>query len=78
MILPKRGVSLVIIIFLFVCFVAILNSRLNPLVSLTMALMREPEVVVPFTTHIVLFQFKQGTSPVAIKEVRSKECKVLA
>lgn len=25
--------------------------------------------VIPYTTHIVLFQFKDGTSPFAIKEV---------
>jgi hypothetical protein len=26
--------------------------------------------VIPYTTHIVLFQFKDGTSPFAVKEVR--------
>ncbi|EOA92207.1 uncharacterized protein SETTUDRAFT_153173 [Exserohilum turcica Et28A] len=37
--------------------------------------------MVPYTTHIVLFQFKQGTSALAIKEVTSrffglkKECR---
>ncbi|PSN68895.1 hypothetical protein BS50DRAFT_572073 [Corynespora cassiicola Philippines] len=72
MILPKRATGLIALVLAFVCFVGLLNSRLNPVVWITMALSRQPEVIIPYTVHVVLFQFKQGTSPITIKEITSK------
>jgi hypothetical protein len=69
MIFPKRATGLLVLALILVSFTAILKSNLNPIVWLTLVLAPKSPSVARFTTHIVLFQFKDGTSPIAIKEV---------
>ncbi|KAF2745747.1 hypothetical protein M011DRAFT_405786 [Sporormia fimetaria CBS 119925] len=47
-------------------------NHANPLYWLPLTLARPQGVQQPLTAHIVLFQFKQGTSHTAIKEATSK------
>ncbi|KAF2797937.1 hypothetical protein K505DRAFT_297450 [Melanomma pulvis-pyrius CBS 109.77] len=72
MIFPKRATGTIVLILIFISFTALIKSRLNPIVWLTLAFVPKPAAVAPFTTHIVLFQFKEGTSPITIKEMTSK------
>ncbi|KAF2256383.1 hypothetical protein BU26DRAFT_414758 [Trematosphaeria pertusa] len=50
-----------------------MRSKTNPVTSLLdVVLQRKPQDVIPPTTHIVLFQFKQSVTPFQVKEITSK------
>jgi hypothetical protein len=75
MLLPKRAISAIIGVFVFLSVISltsnIVNSRLNPLYWLALTMATQQEVQTPLTTHIVLLQFKAGASSTAVKEVGS-------
>lgn len=72
MLLSRRNVTTIAGILIFIGIIALLQKPLNP-VALTMAMLSSNEKAIPRTMHIVLFQFKQGTSQTAIKEVSVSE-----
>ncbi|KAF1835094.1 stress responsive A/B barrel domain-containing protein [Decorospora gaudefroyi] len=69
MIIPKKAFGLVLLLLLGT--VLVLFSRTVG-TSLAEYFFGPRGPVVPFTTHIVLFQFKDGTSSFAIKEITSE------
>jgi hypothetical protein len=46
-----------------------MSAPVNPFYLLTALLISKPPELAPFTTHVVLFQFKKDVSNTAIKEV---------
>ena len=60
----KAGATLLLVV---ACFMLLLISR-GPAQVLPFLAKSGP--IIPYTTHVVLFEFKEGTSPMVIKEVR--------
>lgn len=72
MLLARRSVlGVIAFVLLLLTIVSVLIPKLNPVLWLMLALVPKSDTPIPFTTHIVLFQFKQGTSHTAIKEVHT-------
>jgi hypothetical protein len=65
----KRGVVVLFIVLAFFSIAGLLGPRLNHS-AWPMALLAKNSKVEPPITHIVLFQFKEGTSNTTIKQVR--------
>ncbi|KAF2127439.1 hypothetical protein P153DRAFT_368731 [Dothidotthia symphoricarpi CBS 119687] len=65
MIVPRKAFGTLVLVLLLSCFVIFSQQWQGMLFG-------NPGPIVPYTTHIVLFQFKDGTSPIAIKEIASK------
>ena len=68
MMIPRKAYGLVLLVL--VAGTLLLFSRTVGQ-SLATYLFGPYGPVVPYTTHVVLFQFRDGASPFAIKEVRS-------
>ncbi|KAF2266611.1 hypothetical protein CC78DRAFT_513242 [Lojkania enalia] len=68
MLVARKALGLFILIAAFTTFITFMRSVPSPLNWL---LVPEPEVV-PYISHVVLFQFKKGTTPMAVKEITSK------
>ena len=66
MIIPNKTSGLVLLLLLSISLVLFSRTVGH---SLAESIFGPHAPVVPYTTHIVLFQFKQGTSAFAIKEV---------
>jgi hypothetical protein len=69
MIIPNKTSGLVLLLLLSVSLVLFSRTVGH---SLAESIFGPHAPVVPYTTHIVLFQFKQGTSAFAIKEITSR------
>ncbi|KAH7355592.1 stress responsive A/B barrel domain-containing protein [Pyrenochaeta sp. MPI-SDFR-AT-0127] len=69
MMIPKKAFGL--LLFVVLAFGLLLFSRTVGQ-SLAGYFFGPYGPIIPYTTHIVLFQFKDGTSPFAIKEITSK------
>lgn len=63
--IPKKAFGT--LVFVALCFIFLLFSQ--GLGQWLAALFASSAPIIPYTTHIVLFQFKDSTSPIAIKEV---------
>ena len=66
MIIPNKTSGLVLLLLLSISLVLFSRTVGH---SLAESIFGPHAHIVPYTTHIVLFQFKQGTSAFAIKEV---------
>ncbi|KAF2184407.1 stress responsive A/B barrel domain-containing protein [Zopfia rhizophila CBS 207.26] len=71
MIFPKRFIGWIVVILFAIFITSIAYSKLNPSTWLVLTLVPTPEAA-PLITHIVLFQFKQGASATAIKEINAQ------
>ena len=74
MLLTKRAVTLGGGALIFICFLMIMSAPVNPFYLLTALLVSKPPEIAPFTTHMVLFQFKENVSNTTIKEVSMPRC----
>ncbi|KAF2002738.1 hypothetical protein P154DRAFT_520856 [Amniculicola lignicola CBS 123094] len=72
MIVPRRTAGSLLILLSVLGFASFCYSRYNPVTVLIIALLGSPTARLPITTHLVLFQFKQSASPMAVKEITSK------
>lgn len=62
------------LLLLFISIPLLMRSKTNPVTSLLdVVLQRKPQDVIPPTTHIVLFQFKQSVTPFQVKEVSTED-----
>ncbi|KAF2117585.1 stress responsive A/B barrel domain-containing protein [Lophiotrema nucula] len=71
MIVPRRAYGWVVTLVLLLGLVAWCGPKCNPVAWVLDAFVPEPQVI-PYISHIVLFQFKKGTNQVTIKEINSK------
>jgi hypothetical protein len=68
MMIPKKAFGLMVILLLGTSLVLFSRTLGTSLAEYVFG-PRAP--IIPYTTHIVLFQFKEGTSAFSIKEVAS-------
>ncbi|KAF2845749.1 hypothetical protein T440DRAFT_472392 [Plenodomus tracheiphilus IPT5] len=69
MIIPRKAYGLLLFIILGTCLWLFSRTVGHGLAELVFG---PYGPVIPWTTHIVLFQFKEGTSSFAVKEITSK------
>ncbi|KAH9876042.1 hypothetical protein J1614_003920 [Plenodomus biglobosus] len=69
MIIPRKAYGLLLFVFLAACLLLFSRTVGHGLAELVFG---PYGPVVPWTTHIVLMQFKENTSPFAVKEITSK------
>ncbi|KAF2656786.1 hypothetical protein K491DRAFT_691640 [Lophiostoma macrostomum CBS 122681] len=73
MLLTRRALTVAAVLFVLVSIVGLLKTRLAPAEWLTLGFDPGSDVVpLAITQHIVLFQFKEGTSSTTIKQITSQ------
>jgi hypothetical protein len=72
MLLTRRTFTVTAVLLVLVSFLALLQTSLSPAEWLTLAFDPGNHVLpLPVTQHIVLFQFKEGTSGTMIDQVHN-------